>query len=228
MAGGTGSGKTSLLNVLAGCVPPGERMLVLEDTREIEIERSHVLYLTARQADDRGRGEVRIRDLFRAALRMRPDRIVVGEIRGAEALDMVQAMVSGHGGCMSTLHASYPRDTLTRLETMCMMSDVSMPLNAIRMQIASGIDVIVQLARLVDGTRKVTHVSELAGFDPERGRYELVDLFERRFFGRSSDGRVLSELAPTGRLPTFAPRLRQYGVELPEAMLRAVREPEAP
>ena len=133
-------------------------------------------------------------------------------------------MVSGHGGCLSTLHASYPRDTLTRLETMCMMSDVNMPLTAIRMQIASGIDVIVQLARLVDGTRKVTHVSELVGFDPEIGKYELVDLFERRQHGRAADGRVLSELVPTGRLPTFAPRLREHGVVLPDAMLRAGSE----
>ena len=226
VAGGTGSGKTSLLNVLAGCVPGGERMLVLEDTHEIEIQRTHVVYLAARKPDDRGRGEVAIRDLFRAALRMRPDRIVVGEIRGAEALDMVQAMVSGHGGCLATLHASHPRDTLTRLETMCMMSEVSMPLTAIRLQIASGIDVIVQLARLVDGTRKVTHVCEVAGFDPERGRYELTDLFERRYHGRDPGGRVLSELVPTGRLPSFTPRLREHGVELPASMLQAA-QPDA-
>lgn len=228
VAGGTGSGKTSLLNVLAGCAPDGERVLVLEDTREIEIQHPHVVYLAARKPDDRGRGEVAIRELFRAALRMRPDRIVVGEIRGAEALDMVQAMVSGHGGCLSTLHASHPRDTLTRLETMCLMSDVDMPLTAIRMQIASGIDAIVQVERLSDGTRKVTHVTEVVGFDAETGRYQLRELFERRYHEREANGRVASELVPTGELPAFEPRLRQCGLELPAAMRRAAAQRAEP
>jgi pilus assembly protein CpaF len=218
VAGGTGSGKTSLLNVLAGCVPAAERLLVLEDTREIEVDRAHIVYLTARQPDEQGQAAVSIRELFRAALRMRPDRIIVGEIRGAEALDMVQAMVSGHGGCLSTLHASYPRDTLTRLETMCMMSDVAMPLTAIRMQIASGIDVIVQLARLTDGTRKITHITEVVDYDPETNRYELRDLFERKYTATSSEGRVRSRLLATGQLPSFLPRLQQHGVELPKSM----------
>jgi len=133
VAGGTGSGKTSLLNVLAAAVPAEERVLVIEDTRELAIEREHVVYLETRKPDDDGEGAVSIRDLFRASLRMRPDRIIVGEIRGAEALDMIQSMVSGHGGGLATLHATYPRDTLTRLETMCMMSDVALPLAAIRM-----------------------------------------------------------------------------------------------
>jgi pilus assembly protein CpaF len=213
VAGGTGSGKTSMLNVLAACVPEGERVLVLEDTRELEVERKHVVYLEARKPDQDGQGAIGIRDLFRASLRMRPDRIIVGEIRGAEALDMIQAMVSGHGGCLSTLHASYPRDTLSRLETMCMMSDVDMPLPAIRMQIGSGIEVIVQVARLADGSRKVTHITEVVGFDVESGKYELRDLFTRDHH--------IGRLVPTGHLPTFTPRLEEHGVTLPESMLRA-------
>ncbi|MET0342855.1 MAG: ATPase, T2SS/T4P/T4SS family [Polyangiales bacterium] len=211
VAGGTGSGKTSLLNVLAACAVEGERVLVLEDTRELTIARKHVVYLEARKPDEHGAGAITIRDLFRASLRMRPDRIIVGEIRGAEALDMVQAMVSGHGGCLGTLHASYPRDTLTRLETMCMMSDVQMPLAAIRMQIGSGIDAIVQVGRMPDGSRKITHITEVTGCDPETGRYTLRDLFVR----------TAGTLAPTGLLPTFHERLREHGVDLPASVLRA-------
>ena len=218
VAGGTGSGKTSLLNVLAAAVPEGERVIVLEDTREIEIAKNHVVYLEARKPDQKGEGAVGIRDLFRASLRMRPDRIIVGEIRGAEALDMVQAMVSGHGGCLGTLHASYPRDTLTRLETMCMMSDVGMPLPAIRMQLGSGVDVIVQVARLADGTRKITHITEVVGFDVDSGKYELRDLFVREFEGPAGHG-LRSTLRPTGITPSFLPRLHEHGVTLPAAML---------
>jgi pilus assembly protein CpaF len=219
VAGGTGSGKTSLLNVLGACVAAHERVLVLEDTRELAIEREHVVYLEARKPDENGAGAVTIRDLFRASLRLRPDRIVVGELRGAEALDLVQAMVSGHGGGLSTLHATYPRDTLTRLETMCMMSDVVMPLTAIRMQIGSGIGVIVQVARQADGSRKVTHITEVAGFDADAGKYQLVDLFARRY--RSGAAGPASELVPTGALPTFMERLEEHGVALPDSMLRA-------
>jgi pilus assembly protein CpaF len=218
IGGGTGSGKTSLLNVLAGCAPVDERVLVLEDTREIDVEREHVLYLEAQKAGQNGEPAVTIRDLFRAALRMRPDRIIVGEIRGAEALDMVQAMVSGHGGCLATLHASYPRDTLTRLETMCMMSDVSMPLAAIRSQVGSGIQVIVQVSRLRDGSRKITHITEVAGFDVERNQYQTHDLFERVYRGLDSDGCVLSELVATGHVPGFAGQLAEHGVSLPSAL----------
>ena len=221
VAGGTGSGKTSLLNVLAGCVPASERVLVLEDTREIEVARQHIVYLEARKPDEQGEAAISIRDLFRASLRMRPDRIIVGEIRGAEALDMIQAMVSGHGGCLSTLHASYPRDTLTRLETMCMMSDVAMPLPAIRLQIGSGLDLIVQVSRLVDGSRKVTHITEVVTFEVDRGKYELVDLYTRHYQGLDAQGRLRSELLPTGVLPSFLPRLEEHGVSLPNTMLRA-------
>ena len=165
IAGGTGSGKTSFLNMLTGLAPPGDRVVVIEDSKEVQAQRPHVVCLEARVPDAEGRGAVTIRDLFRAALRMRPDRIVIGEIRGGEALDIVQAMVSGHGGCLGTLHATYPRDTLTRLETMAMMSDVDIPLVPLRLQIASGVNLIAQVARLRDGSRKLTHLSEVMGYD---------------------------------------------------------------
>lgn len=228
VAGGTGSGKTSLLNVLAGTVPDGERVLVLEDTREIQIDREHVVYLTARKPDEYGEHAISIRDLFRASLRMRPDRIIVGELRGAEALDLVQATVSGHGGCLSTLHATYPEDTMTRLETMCMMSDLNMPIHAIRSQLASGIDLIVQVSRLADGQRGVTHITEVVGLDPKTDRYELRHLFLREHVGSRADGKPELLLRPTGAMPTFLPRLTAHGVSLPAAMTALPRPSETP
>lgn len=220
IAGGTGSGKTSLLNALAGEVPVHERMLVLEDTREIEVAHDHVVYLTARKADDRGQDAVSIRDLFRASLRMRPDRLVIGEIRGGEAMDLVQATVSGHGGCLSTLHASSPIDAVTRLETMCMMSDLDMPLPAIRNQLASGVDIIVQVARLPGGGRGVTHISELVGLDDARSNYVLRDLFVRRASANGS--RDAAALVPTGLSPArLQAKLESHGEKLPQAMYTA-------
>jgi pilus assembly protein CpaF len=161
VAGGTGSGKTSLLNALASFIPESQRVIVIEDSRELELPHEHVVHLEARPADARGRGEVTVRQLFRATLRLRPDRIVLGEIRGAEALELVQAMTSGHGGCLSTVHATSPADALARLETMALMSDVALPLAALRAQIASAIDVIVQTARSADGSRHVTDVAHV-------------------------------------------------------------------
>ena len=226
IAGGTGSGKTSLLNAFTHFIPRGERISVIEDSKEVQVQHPHVVQLEARPADSHGRGAVSIRDLFRATLRMRPDRIVIGEIRGGEALDIIQAMVSGHGGCLGTLHATYPRDTLTRLETMALMSDVELPLPALRMQIASGVNVIVQVSRLSDGSRRVTHITEVASFDANSGRYELHDLFTRRYHGRDSTGRIHSELIATGYVPSFAPQLEEHGKELPAAMYEAARAQE--
>jgi pilus assembly protein CpaF len=221
IAGGTGSGKTSLLNMLTHFVPGTDRVIVIEDSKEVQVQSEHVCYLEARPPDPQGRGAVTIRDLFRSSLRMRPDRIVIGEIRGGEALDIVQAMVSGHGGCMGTLHATYPRDTLTRLETMAMMSDVDMPLVALRLQIASGVNLIVQVSRLRDGTRKVTHITEVLGFDITTGKYQLQDLFVRRYDGLDASGRVQSELCPSGTLPGFLPQLKEHGLDLPPALYAA-------
>lgn len=227
IAGGTGSGKTSMLNALSSFVPEGERVVVIEDSRELQLQRDHVVQLEARPADPKGRGAVSIRDLFKATLRLRPDRIVVGEIRSGEALDLIQAMTSGHGGCLTTVHATYPRDTLTRLETMCMMSDIEMPLIAMRLQIASGINLLVQVSRLQDGTRKVTHITEVLGFDSTTGTYQIQDIFVRNYTGTGPKGEIESELVPTGIDPYFMHQLREHGATLPPAVTRAIEQRKA-
>ena len=219
VAGGTGTGKTSLLNLLTSFIPLGERVGVIEDSREIQVQHPHVFQLESRKPDEEGRGEVTIRDLFRASLRMRPDRIIIGEIRGGEALDIIQAMVSGHGGCMGTLHASYPRDTLTRLETMAMMSDIEMPLMALRLQIASGVNAIVQVGREPTGRRVVTHISEVLGYNSDTGKYEINDIFRRQY---STDPNVPSELLPTGIAPRFEEAVIEHGCQLPEGLRDAI------
>jgi len=223
IAGGTGSGKTSMLNALSGFIPEGERVVVIEDSREVQFQKPHVVQLEARPPDPKGKGAVTIRDLFRATLRMRPDRVVVGEIRGGEALDIVQAMTSGHGGCMGTLHATHPRDTLTRLETMCMMSDIVMPLQAMRQQIGSGVQLVLQVSRLQDGSRKVTHITEVTGFDLASQRYSVQDLFVREYRGFDPNGRILSDLVPTGVVPACLPQLHEHGVNLPDPVIELMR-----
>jgi pilus assembly protein CpaF len=220
VAGGTGSGKTSLLNVLSGFIGDGERIVVIEDSRELQLQKPHVVMLEARPPDAKGRGKVSIRDLFKATLRMRPDRIVVGEIRSGEALDLVQAMTSGHGGALCTVHATYPIDTMNRLETMAMMSDVEIPLYALRAQVGSAVDIVVQTSRLQDGSRCITHITQVVGYDQEKG-YMLEDLFLRRYTGRDPDGRVLSEFRPTGNLPRSLEMIRAMGMELPPSMYDA-------
>ena len=222
IAGGTGSGKTSMLNALSSFVPDGERVVVIEDSRELQLQRAHVVQLEARPPDPRGRGAVSIRDLFKATLRLRPDRIVVGEIRSGEALDLIQAMTSGHGGCLTTVHATYPRDTLTRLETMCLMSDVEMPLVALRLQIASGINILVQVSRLADGSRKVTHISEVLGFDVSTSNYVIQDLFLRTYGSVGPGGALQSALVPTGIVPQCVQQLREHGMDLPAAVTDAI------
>ncbi len=223
VAGGTGSGKTSMLNALSSFIPEGERVVTIEDARELQLQRAHVVALEARPPDARGRGAVSIRELFRATLRLRPDRIVVGEIRGGEALDMIQAMTSGHGGCMSTLHATYPSDTLARLETMGMMSDVQMPLGALRIQLASAINFIVQTSRLPDGSRKITHVTEVCGFDALKDEYITQDIFVLRYDERRGQEAVLSEIVPTGVLPRSLAVIKAHGFDLPDSVYDAAR-----
>jgi pilus assembly protein CpaF len=226
VAGGTGSGKTSLLNALSGLIPEGERIVVIEDARELQLQREHVVQLEARPPDARGKGQITIRDLFKATLRLRPDRIVLGEIRSGEALDLIQAMTSGHGGCLTTVHASYPIDTMNRLETMALMGGVELPLAALRAQLASAVDIVVQTARLRSGRRLVTHITEVSGVDPQSS-YRLRDLFvAAQTQGR--DGKSEQVLTPTGNLPGCLPMLRAQGLDLPASVLQAAQRGNRP
>jgi len=210
IAGGTGTGKTSLLNVLSGLIQADHRILVIEDTTELVLRQDHVLYFETKPPDRQGRGAVTIRDLFHSSLRMRPDRIVVGECRGGEALDLIQAMTSGHGGSMTTLHANSPADALNRLETMALMSGIEMPLVALRSQVASAIDVVVQLGRFHDGSRRVLELAEVRGLD-EAGRYRVNSLYSFRFRGKSPAGGVIGELERTGNRPSFGSEVEKSG-----------------
>lgn len=203
VSGGTGSGKTTLLNVLGSRIPNQERLLIIEDASELKIFTDHVVYFETRHKDSQGNGEVSIRDLLKASLRLRPDRIVVGEVRGPEALDLVTAMSTGHGGSMGTVHANRPYDALVRLETLAMMGDTQVPLTAIRRQISSSVQVVVQIKRLKDGSRKITDISEVLIDLDEAGKYQIHDLFTFVQKGVGPDGKILGELEPTGNLPTF-------------------------
>lgn len=217
VSGGTGTGKTTLLNALSACIPDDERLVTVEDAAELRLSQPHVIRLESRPPNIEGRGEVTIRDLVRNALRMRPDRIIVGEVRGAEALDMLQAMNTGHEGSLSTLHANSPRDALSRLETMTLMAGVELPVRAIREQAASAIDVIVHISRLRDGSRRVTQVVEIAGMEGDT--ITLTDLFAFDFgAGIDEDGRFRGTAVPTGLRPHFLQRLADQGVVVPDGV----------
>jgi pilus assembly protein CpaF len=212
VAGGTGTGKTSLLNALSTSVPAEERIVVIEDSSELRLKQPHTLYLEAQQADTYGKGGLSIRQLFVASLRMRPDRIIVGEVRGGEALDMIQSMISGHAGSLTTVHASTPRDALVRLETLSLMSDVSIPIYVARAQVASAIHLIVQLSRFSeDGSRRITRITEACGL--ENDQYTFRDLFVLKMQGKTREGRILADLKPTGTLPTFAAEAYEQGMD---------------
>ena len=213
VSGGTGTGKTTMLNLLSGMIPEEERVITIEDAVELQLLQRHVIRLESRPANIEGRGEISIRDLVRNALRMRPDRIVVGEVRGAEALDMLQAMNTGHDGSLATVHANSPRESLSRLETMVLMAGFDLPLRAVREQIASALDLVVQLERGVDGVRRVTAVTEVVGMEGEI--ITLSDLFtyDSRAAGGSGPGRLVA----TGVRPGFSDRLAARGIELPAA-----------
>jgi len=212
ISGGTGTGKTTLLNALSSFIPDRERILTIEDAAELQLQQPHVVSLEARPANAEGKGEVRIRDLVRNALRMRPDRIVVGEVRGAESLDMLQAMNTGHEGSLTTVHANSPRDAVSRLETMVLMAGFELPVRAIREQIASAINVIIQLDRMTDGSRKVTSVQEIQGMEGDTILLQEVFRFRPQL---SPDGRQVGHLEATGLRPRFMDRLQANGVELP-------------
>ncbi len=213
VSGGTGSGKTTLLNVLSGFIPENERIVTIEDASELQLQQEHVVRLETKSPNTDGKGQVTIRDLVRNSLRMRPDRIIVGECRGGETLDMLQAMNTGHDGSLTTLHANTPRDALSRTETMVMMSGMDLPLKVVRQQVSSAIDLIVQQTRLKDGSRKVTAITEVAGMEGET--IVLTDIFKFEQTGTSKDGKILGELKPTGIRPLFTPRLDAAGFKLP-------------
>jgi pilus assembly protein CpaF len=210
VSGGTGSGKTTLLNVLSSYLPDDERILTIEDAAELRLTQDHIIRLEARPANIEGRGAVTIRDLVKNALRMRPDRIVVGECRGSEALDMLQAMNTGHEGSLTTIHANTPRDALARLETMVLMAGMELPVKAIREQVGSAVHMICQISRFSDGTRKVSKITEVSGMEGDR--LTLQDIFEFKQTGIDDNGKVLGETLPTGAVPTFIEEIAVRGI----------------
>ncbi len=217
VSGGTGAGKTTSLNVLSSFLPEDERIVTIEDAAELRLQQPHIVRLEARPPNIEGKGEVSIRDLVRNALRMRPDRIVVGEVRGAEALDMLQAMNTGHDGSISTIHANSPRDVLSRLETMTLMAGMDLTIRAVREQIAAAINVIVHQARLRDGTRRVTHITEVVGMEGETITLQDIFLFDFHA-GVDEDGKFLGQLKPTGLRPHFLDKLQDRGVSVPHTL----------
>ncbi len=225
VAGGTSSGKTSLLNALSAYVPGDERLVLIEDSAELQLQKEHLVSLETRPADRYGRGAIGIRELFRSSLRLRPDRIIIGEVRGGEALDMIQAMTSGHGGSMGTLHANNPHDALNRLETMALMSKVELPLHALRAQIASALDLVVLMSRHMGGSRRVTHITEI---DPlgDDGRYRLRDIFTMVSVPGEVDHKSRMQLKWTGERSAMAGHLRPESLEVvPELVKPLFVEP---
>ncbi len=210
VSGGTGSGKTTLLNVVSSLVPNEERILTIEDSAELQMQQDHLVPFEARPPDKFGKGGVSMADLLASALRLRPDRIVIGEVRGGEAFDLIQSMNTGHSGSMSTVHANSPTDTLRRLESLCLMSSVELPMVAVRAQVASAINVIISCARFHDGSRRTTHVSEVLPLN-DKGDYRTQDIFVYTITGKDKDGRFQGYHAPTGILPTFLNKLQAYG-----------------
>ena len=219
VAGNTSSGKTTFLNILTRAIPDHERIVTIEDSVELQMMQTHKISLEARPPDYNGEGQVTIRDLVKNSLRMRPDRIIVGEIRGGETLDMLQAMNTGHDGSMTTVHSNSPRDTLSRLETMTLMAGFELPVVAIRKQIAAALDLIVYLTRFPDGTRKVTQISEVAGMESDV--ITLTDIFQFQQTGTDPDGKPIGQFRPTGLRPMFAPKLEAMGYRLDRQMFMA-------
>jgi len=216
VAGNTSSGKTTFLNVLARAIPDHERIVTIEDSVELQLPQTHKVSLEARPPDHTGQGQVTIRDLVKNSLRMRPDRIIVGEIRGGESLDMLQAMNTGHDGSMTTVHSNSPRDTLSRLETMTLMAGFELPVVAIRKQIASAVDLIIYLTRFPDGTRKVTQISEVSGMESEV--ITLTDIFQFQQTGTDSEGKPTGQFRPTGLRPMFTNKLEAAGFKFDRQM----------
>ena len=212
ISGGTGSGKTTLLNALSGFIPQEERSVTIEDAAELQLEQEHIVRLETKLANVEGHGAVTVRELVRNSLRMRPDRIIVGECRGGEALDMLQAMNTGHDGSLTTIHANTPRDALSRLETLVMMAGMDLPIKVIRQQISSALDVIIQVSRMRDGTRRITAITEVAGMEGDM--VTMSDIFKFNQTGVDGEGKIQGTIKPTGLRPLFGPRLEAAGFKL--------------
>ncbi len=212
ISGGTGTGKTSMLNALSTAIPEHERIIVIEDSSELQLNQPHTVYLEAQPAQPNGRGAVSIRDLFVDSLRMRPDRIVMGEVRRGEALDMIQSMISGHAGSLTTVHANNPLDSLIRLETLCLMAGMDMPVYVVRRQVASAVNIVLQLSRLDDGSRRVITIAEILGMD-EKQSYIAKPIFQFQSRGRDEENRIVGSLEWTGYKPSFWKEVEEYGFQ---------------
>lgn len=202
VSGGTGSGKTTLLSVLCNRIPKGQRIIVIEDSSELKVEYEHVVFFETRMADEQGNGEVTIRDLLKSSLRLRPDRIIVGEVRSSESLELIQAMNTGHKGCLGTIHANTPYDALVRLEALAQGGDAGLSEKALRHQISSAIDIVVQISRYNDGSRRIGAIAEVSGFEAD-GNYKVETVYELSRLVKMADGKLKGELLPTGHVPTF-------------------------
>jgi pilus assembly protein CpaF len=225
ISGGTGTGKTTFLNALSSSIPDSDRILTIEDAAELRLNQRHVLRLEARPKNIEGEGEIAIRELVRNSLRMRPERIIVGEVRGAEALDMLQAMNTGHDGSLSTVHANAPRDALARIETMVLMAGYDLPMRAIRQQVASALDLLIHLERLEDGSRRVTSIVEVQRMESDT--ITLQELFRFQVEQVTTDRMVIGSLCPTGLRPTFLSKFERRGIALPLSLFREGRMPES-
>jgi pilus assembly protein CpaF len=216
VSGGTGSGKTTLLSLLCTRIPKGQRVLVIEDSSELQVDYEHVVMFETRQADAVGKGEVSIKDLLKSALRLRPDRIIVGEVRSGEAMELLNAMNTGHKGCMGTVHANTPEDAIVRLEALAQGGDTKISEKALRSQVSSAIDLIVQVSRYSDGSRRIAAISEVLGFDKE-GNYNVVPIFEMSRLTRRPDGTLEGKLLPTGHVPSFMEEIIDNNLPFPKA-----------
>jgi pilus assembly protein CpaF len=225
ISGGTGAGKTTLLNVVSAYIPESERIVTIEDAAELQLKQHHVVRLETRPPNIEGKGAIKQRELVINSLRMRPDRIIVGEVRGEEALDMLQAMNTGHEGSLTTVHANSPRDALSRIETMVAMANLNLPDKAIRQQIASAMNVVVQVSRLTDGTRKITSISEITGMEGPIVTMQELFVYERK--GYDANNKVRGVFKPTGIRPKFSERLFGFGIRLPQDMFQASQSSSA-
>ena len=216
VSGGTGSGKTTLLSVLSNRIPRGQRLIVIEDSSELKVDYEHVVFFETQMADEQGIGEVTIRDLLKSSLRLRPDRIIVGEVRGAEGLELIQAMNTGHKGCMGSIHANSAEDSLVRLEALASGGDAQLSERALRHQIQAAIDIVVQISRYPDGSRRLSSISEVLGFEPD-GSYNVVPIYEIPRLIKQPDGRLKGEIEPTGTAPTFMGEIEDNAIPFSRA-----------